>query len=1501
MPPPSESCEDSDFSEQSGQPKDSTRAKQRSVSDTRGREADPSRSNMTDSDEGSESEDQGTDAPGIAESRFEIPERDEDLLSNSINTFIVSKDSITLETALKVVENFESAVDDGDYGAIYTYFDDLFNICRIETTIRNWNVWLDLIQTLIKAFNAFKPDLVKTLCYAVSAGESLPENLAEVCADRVEVLQMLVYLIQRLTFHIEGAVIKRAYSDLGVEIDGNEVEFNEEGDTFNTDLALWKELRSQIADMIGFICCINIPRGNGESVENAIKFLWRPAEANIQLLRALTSIIIKFVAHPRFAKGSTAELRQLFEHLRPICVDFKLAFEVARILVKASTHFEYLNDPRITDYPFVEPLKKLSIDGDMDQMMSHMLYFVGMLRPREASVQSVSKPFALIIQKIAQIAPLTFFENIRGVLPFLDFDPPAMRSAILVAFCKVICGPDMKPHFLRPGRDARIVRDIMADQLQAHLADSNLQVRTQALNCWVLIAHDRRVPINSLKKGLVYAVAERLNDKSVNTRMVAMQFLVLYLLRNPYGMKLDFESLSLTCEKLNEYKERIKLIDPDRPGFFVVMDRFKSIEAKMRALLESIIESKAYEKDSEGIEDEPFESVMALLVDMVEISMRDTLCVLVKLLHLGRFENIDVNLPRKDLIDALVREFEKSYVSVHVRRIGTSFDEELLQSMEHAYEENMDYVEHALRVTQEKMVFAEQMTLVFPILADSLKQNGFTDVSYAVTFCATCERFGIRNAACALYDLYNLGNATLSAEVLNTVMALYIKKKDRNSKSEVDVVGTANALITRLTKQDQRDIHAITELFYHMFRRYKIPPALISHLIKIINEVQPTFCKYPAMVVLALFARVDPVIMREYLRDFQRCLRSSEVLVASEALRAMSYLIPSQEGAPDEENEAYRYRLRAIDSLFPDIEKFLFRVILSDDDTMESKYWYVSMRHCMKTLLTLSSDVDYAVSRILGKALWYAHRAAQLLIMYREEPPKELSCDFVKARKEYFNIAWQRTTERVLMLFGDAVECLLVYVDSYFPRLLKRAMALDEAAAEQLDEPTEPYADYDKPHSDVEMDFAYREGLFARTIASVAKSKADGADSVMSEVDSERSDRPSASEEDNDDDDDDGNRPSTEELIRTRTQALFQTRLLHKTGVIGRCLALVVFFIRCQGIPDEIRNAALRAFSKFLLICPQLTERASPTFFTFICCHPDPQMKEYLLAAGVDVMYRFPAMLESHSLFLFEMPMDADPNVRITSLLYLTYLLTHDVLKPRGTLSDTALCMLNRKRSDGKEEDCTNDEREVSVLATELFRQISRKGNLLVNVLPDLICRICRWEEQVPLTAFKYLVKRLLPMVDDKPLDVVIEKMCQRFEFCNRREATEHNRHIAYYFSYFISQLTLTDSSFYKMRDSLPYFAPFLEDEIVYRDFMAVISRLISSTSSGDVKRDAEELLRKMEFLHVKSGLTEEERDRMSKAVGPINLDVPVKLDKEGNPIMFTFADCDEPIEYDNS
>lgn len=115
--------------------------------------------------------------------------------------------------------------------------------------------------------------------------------------------------------------------------------------------------------------------------------------------------------------------------------------------------------------------------------------------------------------------------------------------------------------------------------------------------------------------------------------------------------------------------------------------------------------------------------VIALLVDMIEISMRDALCVLVKLVYLGKFKNIDVYVivlllvyphipctnetvahfrdqPRKDLIEAVIREFERFYVSIHISRIGDAFGQKLLDEMESNYEQTMDLVEQALYVTQ---------------------------------------------------------------------------------------------------------------------------------------------------------------------------------------------------------------------------------------------------------------------------------------------------------------------------------------------------------------------------------------------------------------------------------------------------------------------------------------------------------------------------------------------------------------------------------------------------------------------------------------------------------------------------------------------------------------------------------------------------------------------------------------------------------------------------------
>ncbi|KAL6737541.1 hypothetical protein Aduo_011173 [Ancylostoma duodenale] len=272
-------------------------------------------------------------------------------------------------------------------------------------------------------------------------------------------------------------------------------------------------------------------------------------------------------------------------------------------------------------------------------------------------------------------------------------------------------------------------------------------------------------------------------------------------------------------------------------------------------------------------------------------------------------------------------------------------------------------------------------------------------------------------------------------------------------------------------------------------------------------------------------------------------------------------------------------------------------------------------------------------------------------------------------------------------------------------------------------------------------------------------------------------------------------------------------------------------------------------------------------------------------------------MMENYALFIYKMANDEDFSVRLTAILYLTHLLCKDILKPRGCLSDVALSMLPSKSF--TESGCGG--REVAAAACNLFNELSKKGNLLVNVLPDIICRLSRYSEKVPMDAFQALVRRFLSMLGDKSHDVMVEKMCHRFDFCGSEEAIENNENIAHYFSYFISQLNLSEKSLQKMCDFLPHFAPFLDDDVVFNNFSGVVRLFIESEPSPVAKDAADSLLRKMEYLHKKSALTEAESKKMLKTIGNIDLEIPVKLDAKGDPIVFNFDDCEQPVEYEST
>ena len=67
--------------------------------------------------------------------------------------------------------------------------------------------------------------------------------------------------------------------------------------------------------------------------------------------------------------------------------------------------------------------------------------------------------------------------------------------------------------------------------------------------------------------------------------------------------------------------------------------------------------------------------------------------------------------------------------------------------------------------------------------------------------------------------------------------------------------------------------------------------------------------------------------------------------------------------------------------------------------------------------------------------------------------------------------------------------------------------------------------------------------------------------------------------------------------------------------------------------------------------------------------------------------------------------------VRSNTVTVLTHLILNDMIKVKGQISDMALCIMD---------ECDK----ISNMAKLFFTELSRKGNALYNVMPDIVSRL---------------------------------------------------------------------------------------------------------------------------------------------------------------------------------
>jgi len=183
--------------------------------------------------------------------------------------------------------------------------------------------------------------------------------------------------------------------------------------------------------------------------------------------------------------------------------------------------------------------------------------------------------------------------------------------------------------------------------------------------------------------------------------------------------------------------------------------------------------------------------------------------------------------------------------------------------------------------------------------------------------------------------------------------------------------------------------------------------------------------------------------------------------------------------------------------------------------------------------------------------------------------------------------------------------------------------------------------------------------------------------------------------------------------------------------------------------------------------------------------------------------------------------------VRSNAVTVLTHLILNDMIKVKGQISDMALCIMD-------------EHEKISNMAKLFFTELSRRGNALYNVMPDIVSRLSDPAANIGEDKFKEIMRYIIGLIDkDKHLESLVEKLCHRFH----ATSTERQwRDLAFCLSLF----AYNEKAAKKFIDSFSCFSDKLHEEFVHEAVQNIMNQC-KKLPKQETKMAIDELALKVE------------------------------------------------------
>jgi len=269
--------------------------------------------------------------------------------------------------------------------------------------------------------------------------------------------------------------------------------------------------------------------------------------------------------------------------------------------------------------------------------------------------------------------------------------------------------------------------------------------------------------------------------------------------------------------------------------------------------------------------------------------------------------------------------------------------------------------------------------------------------------------------------------------------------------------------------------------------------------------------------------------------------------------------------------------------------------------------------------------------------------------------------------------------------------------------------------------------------------------------------------------------------------------------------------------------AIIEVCLNPNKYPDiNLRASASLALTKFMLVSSEFCDEQLQLLFTVLERSPEPVIRANMIIAAGDLSFRFPNILEPWTPRMYACLRDDSSLVRSNTVTVLTHLILNDMIKIKGQISDMALCIMDENEK-------------ISNMAKLFFTELSRKGNKLYNVMPDIVSRLSDPANEIEEDKFKEIMKYIIGLIDkDKHSESLVEKLCHRFH----ATTTERQwRDIGFCLGIF----NYNDKAAKKLIDNFNCYSDKLHEDSLYEGILAILTQC-KKLQKLDTKQAVEEM-----------------------------------------------------------